>query len=171
MPIQQMLIGSETMKVLVCASARAEVVMKCLRELHQTAEITVIAPASVAAGLTEVPKNARLFRLKGPSFGDGPGNELDILKDICFDAVVIVSGGFGFTGFQNVVKVIAGLRFRQMIFYNQIGRRETVRICVGAGRTWERLTVSTLIGLFKVTRPVELLIERTYIQCAELLGL
>ena len=96
---------------------------------------------------------------------------MDALRGVRFDAAVIVSGGYGFPGFQNVLKAIAGLRFKQLVFYNQIGRRETIKIRMGSARVWEKLSISLLTGLFQVTRPVELLIERIYIQCAESLGL
>lgn len=159
------------MKVLVCGSAGAEIVMKCLRELAPGTEAVLVSPASVSAGLAGLPDNVRLVRLKGSSFGAGPEEGLDALRGVRFDAAVIVSGGYGFPGFQNVVKAIAGLRFKQLVFYNQIGRRETIKIRMGSARVWEKLSISLLTGLFQVTRPVELLIERIYIQCAESLGL
>lgn len=159
------------MKALVCASARAEIVMKCLRELTAKGEITIVAPAPVAAGLTEIPEKADLIRLSGSSFGAGPEEQLDALKGICFDTVFIVSGGLGFTNFYNVVNSIAGLKFRQIVFYNRNGRKEVIQLPVGVGRIWARSVTSLLMGFFKITRPIGLLAERIYIQCAELLGL
>lgn len=171
MPTQSTRIGSDTMKVLVCASARAEIVIKCLRELDSKAEITIIAPAPVASNLAWVPDKADLIRLSGDSFGACPEHELDALQGVRFDTAVIVSGGLGFTGFHNVAKSISGLRFRELVFYNKLGRKERVPVAIGAGRVLERTAVKFLMGLFKAVRPVELLIERIYIQCAELLVL
>lgn len=172
MSILSMRIGSEAMKVLICASARAEIVMSCLREQDPAAEITILAAAPVAASLMVPPEgNARLIRLNGGSFGEGPEREIDALKGIRFDTVFIVSGGLGFTGFQNVIQSISGLQFRQIVFYNKLGRRETICLPAGVGRVWERTTTRLLIGAFKITRPIGLLAERIYVRCAELLGL
>lgn len=159
------------MKVLVCASARAEVVMNCISELPSQAEVTVAAPRGAAEGLDEfaAPRPMTMVRLKEASFAGG--QELSSLKETFFDTAVIVSGGLGFTGFQNVIKSIAGLRFRQLLFYNQAGRTSVIRIPAGSRRVLEQAGVFLLEKLFRFFRPAELLIERTYIRCAELLGL
>lgn len=159
------------MKVLVCASARAEVVMNCISELSPQAEITVAAPRGVAEGLDEfaASRPMTMVRLKEASFAGG--QELSSLKETSFDTAVVVSGGLGFTGFQNVIKSIAGLRFRQLLFYNQIGCKSTIQIPSGFCRTLERAGVFLLEKLFRAFRPMGLFVERMYIQCAELLGL
>lgn len=159
------------MKVLVCASARAEVVMKCIEELSSSAEITVVAPRNIAAGLIEFTGARQIptVPLKETSFV--AGQEMTSLKGTLFDTAIIVSGGLGFAGFHNVIKAIAGLRFRQLLFYNQIGRKEMIQVHTGFGCTLERYTVAFLKTFFDITRPIELFVERIYIQCAELLDL
>lgn len=172
MPTRQTRIGSEAMKVLVCASARPEIVMKCIEELSSSqAEITVAAPCNVAAGLNEFTAIRRVSMVTLKEAGFSAGQDLTSLQGISFDTAVIVSGGLGFAGFQNVVQAIVGLRFRQLTFYNQIGRKMTIQISAGFSRALERTAVLFMRTLFRIVRPVQLFAERIYIQCAESLGL
>lgn len=161
------------MKVLICASARAEVVIKCVKEFSPQADITIVAPSTVFHGLRELSDlpQVSMLSLKAAGFGGDREQVWDSLKKIRFDAVIVVSGGLGFNGFHNVIRGIAGLRFTELVFYNQIGRKETIRVRTGGARSLERCAVSFLSALFQLIRPMELLIEGIYIQCAELLGL
>lgn len=162
------------MKLLICASARAEIVMKCLREFEQENDITIAAPSGVGRALKESEDigNAALLQLSSPSFCDESRVELRPLMNERFDAVVIVSGGLSFERFDNVIGAIAGLHVNDMlIFYNSVGHREIVQVSNGITRMVERHAIELLCGFWRMIRPVELFAERIYIQCAELLGL
>jgi len=162
------------MKLLVCASARAEVVLKCLRKFVPGNEIILIAPSGVGARLIDSIRaygSVRMIRLSSPSFCRDSREELRILQNDRFDAAVIVSGGLEFSGFHNVLEAISALSFHQLIFYNSIGRKEIVPIRRGAGRALERYGTLLLFSLFQILRPIGSLAERIYIRCAELLGL
>jgi len=162
------------MKLLVCASARAEIVLNCLREFVSGNEVILIAPSGVGARLIDSIReydSTRMIRLSAPSFCRDSREELRILQNDRFDAAVIISGGLEFSGFHNVLEAISALTFHQLIFYNSIGHKEIVPIRHGVGRALERYGTSLLFALFQILRPIELLAERIYIRCAELLGL
>lgn len=63
-------IGSERMKLLICASARAEIVMKCLREFERGNDIVIVAPSGVGHTLQETEDigQATLIQLKSRNF-------------------------------------------------------------------------------------------------------
>jgi len=162
------------MKLLVCASARAEIVLKCLDEFVPGNEIITVAPTGVAARLADNIKkyeSVKMIRLSGSGFCRDSKEELQILQADRFDAAVIVSGGLEFSGFHNVLEAISALSFQQLIFYNSIGRKEIIPIRHGIGRALEQYGASLLFALFRLSRPVELLAERIYVKCAESLGL
>ncbi len=162
------------MKLLICAQAQAEIVLKCLREFQQGNDITVVVPSDVGRVLKESEDigSAELIRLKGKRFCDDSIAELEPLKNEQFDAAVMVSEGPAFVGFDKVIETIDGLRFNgTLIFYNSIGHREVIYVPNGVGRILERCAVRLLYGFCSMIRPIELFVERIYIQCAELLGL
>lgn len=161
------------MKILICASAGVEIVKKCIREFEKQGEVTVIAPSPGYVGLSEFfdSEKVSVIELKGNSFNSVSTEGLKQVKDILFDEAVILSGGLGFVGFDNVIETIHCLRIKKCIFYNKTGHKEAVKVPAGAGRVLEKYGVALLLGFFGVIRPVELLMERIYIRCAELLDL
>lgn len=161
------------METLICASARAEIVSNCIREFKSKGNITVIAPSPVydgLAGLYDI-QGVKLIRLGGYSFDNTSLAEIHFLKNTPFENAVVVSGGLGFVGFHNVIETIRGLQVRNLVFYNKIGHKETIELTLGARRVFERCVITLLMGILGIIRPVELLAERIYIRCAELLGL
>lgn len=161
------------METLICASARAEIVRNCIQEFKSKGEITVIAPSPVYDGLSGLYDNqgVKLIRLGGVSFDNTSMAEIHFLKNTPFENAVVVSGGFGFVGFHNVIETIRDLQVKNLIFYNKIGNQETVKLTFGVRRMFERCAITLMMGILGLIRPVELLAERIYIRCAELLGL
>lgn len=97
------------MKILICASARAEIVIKCIREFSVQGEVIVIAPSPVYDGLPEFDNadRVRVIKFNGSSFNNISNDGMDSLSNISFDKAIIVSGGLGFIGFNNVIETIA----------------------------------------------------------------
>lgn len=161
------------MKILICGSARAEVVRKCLEDFASEHEVTAALPAGIAPQFNryEQCENVVCVPLDGSSFCGKDREKLLACQRGPFDAVVIVSGGLDFTGFSNVLEAIEDLTFQQLIFYNCKGHKEIVKIRRGMRSKWEPRMASVFMRLFQILHPMELLAERVYIQCAELLGL
>lgn len=161
------------MEILICASARAEIAAKCIQEFITQGNITVIAPSPIYAELSELyrDKNVKLVKLSAHSFQSTSISEIEFLKNTPFDNAIVVSGGLGFVGFHNVIEAINRLQIRNLIFYNKIGHKETIELTFGIRRVFERCAIILLLGILGLVRPIELLAERIYIQCAELLGL
>lgn len=158
---------------MICASARAEIVIKCIREYSSQGKVTVIAPAPVYAGLAAFQKDerVRLFALKAESFNENSIAEMQWIRAISYETAIVVSGGLGFIGFDNVIKTISGLKMKNLVFYNKMGHKELVKLPYGMQRVCERYTVPLLMCFFACIRPIELAFERIYIRCAELLDL
>lgn len=146
---------------------------KCLEEFASEHEVTVALPSGIAARFDryEQCENIVCVPLDGSSFCGNDGEKLLACRRGPFDAAVIVSGGLDFTGFTNVLEAIKDLTFQQLIFYNCVGHKEIVKIQRGMRYKWELRMTSVLMRLFRILHPMELLAERIYIQCAELLGL
>lgn len=167
-------VEGDWMKLLICASARAEIVMKCLKEFEQGNDITIVAPSGVGRVLKESEDigDAVLIPMATRSFSDEAKEELKLLLDKPFDAVIIVSGAMSFPGYDNVLNFIDGLDWNNtLIFYNSAGQKEVIHIPNRFGQRLERYAVGLLYGFWSIIRPAELFVERVYIQCAELLGL
>lgn len=163
----------EMRETLICASARTEIVIKCIREFSLQGKVTVIAPSSVYTELAvfKNDENVKIVRLSTDKFDNHVISEISMLRDDLYDDAVIVSGGLGFTGFHNVIEMIDRLQIKNLIFYNKIGHTEIVKVSNGFTRILEKSIIGFLLGILKRIRPIELLIERIYIRCAELLGL
>lgn len=161
------------METLICASARAEIVAKCIQEFTSRGNLTVIAPSPVCAQLDQIPvrHGIRMIKLTTNHFTNDSAIEIADLKRLTYSEAVIVSDGLGFIEFNNVIETILPLKINNLIFYNRIGHQETVKLSFGVRRVFERYAITLLMGIFGLIRPIELLLERTYIRCAELLGL
>lgn len=161
------------MEILICASARAEIAAKCIQEFASRGNLTVIAPPPAYAQLAQIPacRGIRMIKLTTNRFTNDSAIEDADLKSLTYSGAVIVSDGLGFIEFNDVIETILPLKINRLIFYNRIGHQETVKLSFGARRVFERCAVALLMGIFGLIRPIELLLERTYIRCAELLGL
>ena len=161
------------MKILICGSARTEIVRKCLNEYASEHEVVVALPTGVAAQLDRCEQygTVEYVYLDSSGFCRNDREKLLAFQNSPFDAAVIVSGKLDFTGFSNVLEAIADLPFRQLIFYNCNGHKEIVKIRHGLKYKWEQCVTSAWMRFFQIIHPMELFVERIYIQCAELLGL
>ena len=160
----------DKMRLLVCASARPEIIEKCLQEMTPENQVFAAVATGSAERISRFMGNSGVcIRLKGPSFCQEDYTTLQEYGP--FDVVVVVSGGSEFTGFSNVIAAISGLSFSHLVFYNSSGYKEIVPMQRKTSLILKQYGTVLLFRFFQVIRPIELLAERIMIQCAELLGL